>query len=91
MTTDAATLTLAGELEDPDEVRDAIEAASDDYSRFLRVDLSTVTYLPSLVIGVLFRSMKQAEEAGTEVEVAVASGSIVERIVNIAAMPHVVV
>ncbi len=86
-----AVLGLDGELDDPDAVRAAIEDASEHYSRSLRVDLSAVTYLPSVVIGVLFGAMKQAEAAGTEVEVAVAPGTVVHSILLVTAMPHVTV
>lgn len=86
-----STLTLVGELEDPDAVRDALRAASADYSRSLGVDLTAVTYLPSVVVGVLFGAMKNAELAGTSVVVAVEAGSIVHNILRITAMPHVVV
>lgn len=85
-----ATLVLAGELEDADALRTSIRAASDGFARPLRVDLSAVTYLPSVVIGVLFGSMQAAEQAGTTLEVVMQSGSLVERILHITAMPHTV-
>lgn len=83
-------LTVMGELEDAHAVRTAIGAASDGFAKSIRVDLSDVTYLPSVVIGALFLSMKLAAEAGTVVQVAVQPGSVVEQILRITGMPHVV-
>lgn len=84
------TLSLVGELEDADAVRTSIWSASDGFTKSIRVDLSDVTYLPSVVIGVLYVSMNVAKDAGVAVEVAMADGSPVQRNLQVTLMPHVI-
>lgn len=60
---------------------------SSDHTQKLVVDLSAVEFFPSLAVGVLAVAMRQAREAGTELEVRAQSGSIVARVLTICALP----
>lgn len=86
-----AVLRLTGELEDPDAVRAAIADASWTFTLPLRIDLTSVTYLPSVILGVLFGAMKAADAAGIDLEVAAAAGTVVHQILLVTALPHITV
>ncbi len=85
------TLSLAGDLEDADAIREALRVASGNYSRSLGVDLTAVTFVPSEVIAVLFASQRAAEKARTTIVIAVAAGSIAHTVARITTLPHIVV
>lgn len=86
-----AVLRLTGELEDPDAVRTAIADANWTFTYPLRIDLTAVTYLPSVILGVLFGAIKTADAADVDLEVAVTAGTVVHQILLVTAMPHVTV
>ena len=59
---EAQTLHVAGSIDElaVDDLRLAIYAATDHYTRDLTIDLSDVNFLPSMAIGVLASAMRQA-------------------------------
>lgn len=83
-------LTVTGELDEltAAELRDAIRKHSGDYSHPVVVDLSGVEYLPSAAIGVLAKSMQEAEARGHAVELVALDGTVAQRVLQVCALPH---
>jgi anti-anti-sigma factor len=85
-----AVLTVTGsvdELSGPT-FRADLEKYSDGFSRDITVDLSGVDFFPSLAVGVLAVAAKNARNAGHELDVVAAPGSIVARVLTISRLPY---
>ena len=85
-----ALLTVSGsvdELSGPT-FRSDMEKYSDGYSRDLTVDLTGVDFFPSLAIGVLAVAAKNARNAGHQLDVVAAPGTIVARVLTISNLPY---
>ncbi|MEO5853044.1 MAG: STAS domain-containing protein [Nocardioides sp.] len=89
---DAASRVLAvtGDVDEAQaaDLRVAIDEHSGGCTTDLVVDLSAVTYLPSAAVGVLARASQRFETVGTTFELAVAAGSVAQRVLQVCAMPH---
>jgi len=83
------TVTVSGDVEDSDiaDLRSAIDAALDG-STSLTVDLSQVSYLPSVAIGALVRARMAAEERGATIELVAASGTVAQRVLEVCGIAH---
>lgn len=86
-------LTIAGEIDELSgpALRSAIETHTDSYQRGLTVDLSPVTFLPSLGVGVLAVAMRKARDSGHEIVLRAVEGSISQRVLAICNLPHEVI
>lgn len=84
------TLTVAGDVEEDSAVvlRDAIAAHTASFTRRLVIDLTAVTYLPSVAVGVLAKSGQKASLAGHALDLVAAEGSIAQRVLTVCALPH---
>jgi anti-anti-sigma factor len=70
-------------------LRDALRQCTSDYTRDLTVDLSEVTFLPSVGLGALGLAKRRAAENGTQLVVSTTPTSLTHRILVIAGMPFV--
>jgi len=68
--------------------RNDLEKYSDGFARDLTVDLSGVDFFPSIAVGVLAVAMKNARNAGTELDVVVQPGTVVARVLTICGLPY---
>jgi anti-anti-sigma factor len=85
----SALLTITGsvdELSGPT-FRTDLEKYSDGFERDLTVDLTGVDFFPSLAIGVLAVAAKNARNAGHQLDVVAAPGTIVARVLTISNLP----
>lgn len=85
----SAVLTIAGDVDEAEStaIQAAIESHSLGYTRDLSVDLSAVTYLPSVAIGVLAKA-RQAFPSPAGLELVAAAGTIAQRVLVVCALPH---
>ena len=81
-------LTVSGDVDEVSTplLRDAIEEASAGFTRSIAVDLSAVTYLPSVVIGVLAKA-QQEFSGSSAMELIAADGTIAQRVLTVCAFP----
>jgi anti-anti-sigma factor len=86
---DTRTLAVSGDVENSDvaRLRTSMEEALDPASP-LTVDLTQVTYLPSVAIGALVRVTRAAAEQGATLELVAARGSVAQRVLEVCAIPH---
>ncbi len=77
-----------GELDDEVVLREQMQAVIGDFGRAVTIDLSDVTFLPSLSVGVLVDVLREARAAGSEVELVADQGTIAHRILLITGLPH---
>jgi|SRR5690349_20762806 anti-anti-sigma factor len=82
-------LAVSGDVdaESTEELRRAIEGCSKEYRTGLVVDLTGVTFLPSVAIGMLVRAEQSFEAAGSSFELAAQTGSMAQRVLTVSAMP----
>lgn len=82
-------LTVAGDVDEESTptLRQMIEDCSKQHTTNLEVDLSGVTYLPSVAIGVLVRAEQAMVAAGASLTLAARSGSLSHRVLTVSAMP----
>jgi anti-anti-sigma factor len=85
----ASVLAVSGDVdaESTEQLRQVIEECSHEYRTDLVVDLSGVTFLPSVAIGVLVRVEQSFDAAGTSFELAARAGSVADRLLTVSAMP----
>ncbi len=86
----SSVLTVSGEIDDEfraQELRDAIAERSGGFTKRLVVDLSDVTYLPSVAVGVLAKAQRQFDDE-SQLELVAAQGSIAQRVLVVCALPH---
>lgn len=86
----ASSLVVVGEVDEPHAaaLRDAIEHHSGSFSRDLVLDLSRVTYLPSVAVGVIATSRQKLQAAGAALELVASDGSIAQRVLTVCALPY---
>jgi anti-anti-sigma regulatory factor len=86
---EARVLTLTGDLYDVSTatVRAALAHSTAEFTRDVRIELSTVTYLPSLMLRELVIALRRARGQGTVVQLAAAEGSVAARILGVTAIP----
>jgi anti-anti-sigma factor len=86
----ASSLTVVGEVDEPHAaaLRDAIEHHSSSYTADLVVDLSGVTYLPSVAVGVIATSRQKLQASGATLELVASDGSIAQRVLTVCALPY---
>lgn len=77
-----------GELDDEVALREQLQSVIGDFSRPVTIDLSDVTFLPSLSVGVLVDVLRAARASGSEVELVADQGTIAHRILLITGLPH---
>ena len=69
-------------------LREAIERHSVSYTAELVVDLSGVTYLPSVAVGVIATARQKLQAAGESLDLVARDGSIAQRVLSVCALPH---
>lgn len=69
-------------------LREAIAKHSAAYTERLAVDLTDVDFLPSLGVGILAVSMRNAEENDTAVELVAQEGTIAQQVLNICGLSY---
>jgi anti-anti-sigma factor len=86
---DARVLAVSGDTggESTETLRQLIEAHSLGFSTDLVVDLTGVTYLPSVAIGMLVRVGESCKASGAVLELAARAGSPAQRVLTVSAMP----
>ena len=86
---DTAVLAVSGDVDadSAEELRLVIEQCSNDARTGLEIDLSGVTYLPSVAIGMLVRATRSVTAAGGTLTLAARSGSPAQRVLTVSAMP----
>lgn len=84
----SSVLSVSGDVDEGDaaSLRDAIEQHSAGFTRPLSVDLSAVTYLPSVTIGVLAKARQRFPDSSSLGLVA-ADGTIAQRVLIVCALP----
>ena len=83
-------LRVSGDVDEASAVdlRSALTTHSGDPSQGLVVDLSAVTFLPSLAVGVLARAREEALGAGVPFEMVASDGSVAQRVLAVCALPY---
>ena len=83
-------LAVRGDIDEAGGVtlRDEISKYSQDFERSITVNLSEVDYCPSLAVGVLATARRRAEEAGVELGLVAADGTIAQRVLTICGLDH---
>ena len=86
---DSRGLSIAGDVDEPHAaaLRDAIEHRSAGYTTGLVVDLTAVTYLPSVAVGVIATARQKLQAAGTTLDLVAGDGSIAQRVLSVCALP----
>ena len=69
-------------------LRSAIAKHSQDYTAKMVVELTDVTYCPSLAIAMLVTATKLFKASGTSFEMAAATGSVADRVLRICGLGH---
>ena len=91
---DTATCTLyvAGSVDEmsAEMLRDALHRCLDQTTSPLTVDLTDVSFLTSVGLGVLAAAMRRAAEAGSAVELVAKAGSIAEKVLAICGLSHTI-
>nr|WP_228499390.1 STAS domain-containing protein [Nocardioides agariphilus] len=84
-----AVLAVSGDVDagSTETLRLTIEQCSNDYRTSLEVDLTGVTYLPSVAIGMLVRAEQSFTAAGATLTLAARTGSPAQRVLTVSAMP----
>lgn len=86
----AQLLAVGGDIDEAGGValREEISKYSQDFERSITVNLTEVDYCPSLAVGVLATARRKAEEAGVELGLVAAEGSIAQRVLTICGLDH---
>lgn len=84
-TTAPGSLALSGEIDAADHraLNDVIEKASDSFTQDLSIDLSEVTFLPSIIVGVLARATVMAEKNGSRLRLLAVEGTVPQRVLTV--------
>lgn len=84
-TTTPGSLALSGEIDAADHraLNDVIEKASESFSQDLSIDLSDVTFLPSIIVGVLARATVMAEKNGSRLRLLAVEGTVPQRVLTV--------
>lgn len=85
-----STLRLSGELDElvADQLRDDIARHSAGHTRSITLDLTDVTFLPSVAIGIVAGSQGRARSHGCELVLRAAQGSVASRVLTLVAFDH---
>lgn len=88
-TREAESLVLAGDIDAADHrtLNDLIDQASDGFTSSLRVDLRGVTFLPSIIVGVLARATVLAKKNGARLTLVASEGSVPQRVLTVCKIP----
>ena len=86
---DAHTLHVSGDVEDSDvaDLRSAIDTALDDETTLV-VDLTSVSYLPSVAIGALVDATQSAAQRGGGLEIVARRGTVAHRVLEVCGIAH---
>lgn len=86
----AQLLTVTGEVDEAASttLRELIGSSTADHSRSIGIDLTAVTYLPSVAVGILARTQKDAADAGHPVDLLATDGTIAQRVLQVCGLPH---
>lgn len=82
-------LVLSGDIDAADHraLNDLIEQTSETFTQNLTVDLRSVTFLPSIIVGVLARATVLAKKNGAQVTLVAAEGSVPQRVLTVCKIP----
>jgi anti-anti-sigma factor len=85
-----AVLTLRGEIDETAGValRENIATATQNYTRSIAIDLTEVDFFPSLAVGVIARALARAREAGIELVLRAAPGTVAQRVLTVCGLEH---
>jgi anti-anti-sigma factor len=83
-------LVLTGDLDEPTtlELRELIRQATSGLQRDLTLDLTGVTFLPSIAVGVLATSQVEARGNGAALVLVAADGSIAQRVLRVCGVSY---
>ncbi len=86
----SSTLFVGGSVDEmsADKLRDALNRCMGETAPILTVDLSKVSFLTSVGIGVLAAAMHRGADLGSTVEVVARAGSIPDKVLAICGLPH---
>ena len=86
----SSTLFVGGSVDEmsADKLRDALNRCLGETASTLTVDLTDVSFLTSVGIGVLAAAVHRGADLGATVEVVAKAGSIPERVLAICGLPH---
>jgi len=86
----AQVLAVRGDIDEAGGItlREEISKYSQEFERGITVNLTDVDYCPSLAVGVLATARRRAEEAGVELGLVAAEGSIAQRVLTICGLDH---
>lgn len=85
-----AVLTLRGDIDETAGValRENIATTTQDYTRSIAIDLTEVDYFPSLAVGVIAKALARAREAGIELVLRAAPGTVAQRVLTVCGLEH---
>lgn len=86
----SSVLRVSGSI-DPDLADDlaaALASARSDADRRVTIDLSNVTYLPSIGVAVLVQGMRRAVQDAVDLVLVAAKGTVAERVLHLTGIPH---
>lgn len=86
---DADGLVLSGDIDAADHrsLSDLIEETSKEFTESLRVDLRQVTFLPSIIVGVLARATVLAKKNGARLTLVASEGTVPQRVLTVCKIP----
>ncbi|MDF9717854.1 STAS domain-containing protein [Nocardioides sp. ChNu-153] len=89
-TTEPGTLVLSGDIDAADHraLNDLIEQASATFTENLTIDLRGVTFLPSIIVGVLARATVMAKKNGARVTLVAVEGTVPQRVLTVCKIPY---
>lgn len=82
-------LVLSGDIDAADHraLSDLIDETSKGFTESLRVDLQQVTFLPSIIVGVLARATVLAKKNGVRLTLAAGEGTVPQRVLTVCKIP----
>ncbi|MDT9594419.1 STAS domain-containing protein [Nocardioides zeae] len=88
-TTESDSLLLSGDIDAADHraLNELIDSASKGFTESLTVDLRGVTFLPSIIVGVLARATVLAKKNGARITLVAAEGSVPQRVLTVCKIP----
>ena len=88
----SSTLFVGGSIDEmsADKLRDALNRCMGETTPTLTVDLTDVSFLTSVGIGVLAAAVHRGADLGCTVEAVAEAGSIPERVLAICGLPHTI-
>lgn len=89
-TTAPGSLVLGGDIDAVDHrhLNELIEGASSVFTEDLTIDLSEVTFLPSIIVGVLARASVMAKKNGAQLRLVAVEDTVPQRVLTVCKIPY---